>query len=127
MLSKFIERLQPRTYLLVVLLLIISTCLYAQDWELVWSDEFDQAGLPDTTKWLFDVDGNAWDWGNNELQNYTPKDKHNAWVVMFDGAYVLSYYKTNEFLSSHLIFSSDIVSFYVGPKELLKNKDKAKL
>jgi len=24
-------------------------------------------------------------------------DKRNAWIVMFDGAYVLSYYKTNEY------------------------------
>lgn len=24
-------------------------------------------------------------------------NKHNAWIVMFDGAYVLSYYKTNEY------------------------------
>ena len=24
-------------------------------------------------------------------------DKNNAWIVMFDGAYVLSYYKTNEY------------------------------
>ena len=24
-------------------------------------------------------------------------DRNNAWIVMFDGAYVLSYYKTNEY------------------------------
>jgi hypothetical protein len=24
-------------------------------------------------------------------------NKNNAWIVMFDGAYVLSYYKTNEY------------------------------
>ena len=45
-------------------------------WTLVWSDEFDGQGLPDTTKWSFDI-GN-WGWGNNELQYYTVKKTENA-------------------------------------------------
>ncbi|MEI6048584.1 MAG: family 16 glycosylhydrolase [Bacteroidota bacterium] len=45
-------------------------------WGLVWSDEFDGQGLPDTTKWTFDI-GN-WGWGNNELQYYTDKKVENA-------------------------------------------------
>lgn len=49
-------------------------------WKMVWNDEFDTDGLPDETKWSFDTEGNQWDWGNSELQNYTPADKHNAWV-----------------------------------------------
>ncbi|CDR30859.1 Beta-glucanase precursor [Acholeplasma oculi] len=39
------------------------------DYELVWSDEFDYEGLPDSTKWNYDVGGHGW--GNNELQFYT--------------------------------------------------------
>lgn len=35
----------------------------------VWSDEFSNTGLPDTTKWSYDVGGNGW--GNNELEYYT--------------------------------------------------------
>lgn len=35
----------------------------------VWSDEFDVAGLPNNTKWGYDLGGGGW--GNNELQNYT--------------------------------------------------------
>jgi len=46
------------------------------EWQLVWSDEFDGAGLPDTTKWSYDV-GN-WGWGNNEPQYYTNKRQENA-------------------------------------------------
>lgn len=48
-------------------------------WELVWNDDFDYVGLPDSTKWSFDTDGNAWKWGNNEDQWYTNSEK-NAFV-----------------------------------------------
>lgn len=47
---------------------------------MVWNDEFDKNGAPDNSKWSFDTEGNNWDWGNNEAQNYTPADKKNAWV-----------------------------------------------
>lgn len=43
---------------------------------LVWSDEFDYRGSPDSTKWTYDLgDGcpNICGWGNNELQNYTKR------------------------------------------------------
>jgi beta-glucanase (GH16 family) len=38
-------------------------------YDLVWSDEFDYEGLPDETKWGYDVGGSGW--GNNELEYYT--------------------------------------------------------
>lgn len=47
-----------------------------KDWKLVWSDEFNGTGLPDTSKWTYDI-GN-WGWGNNELQYYTVKRTENA-------------------------------------------------
>jgi len=37
---------------------------------LVWSDEFDVAGLPDATKWSYDTERNSAGWYNNELQYY---------------------------------------------------------
>ncbi len=45
--------------------------LEQKNWQLVWSDEFNetQGTLPDTTKWTFDI-GNS-GWGNNELEYYT--------------------------------------------------------
>ena len=46
--------------------------------KLVWADEFDKAGLPDSTKWGYDVGGNGW--GNNELQYYTSRRAENARV-----------------------------------------------
>ena len=47
-------------------------------WQQVWSDEFNYTGLPDSTKWNYDVGGNGW--GNNELEYYTKKRKENARV-----------------------------------------------
>ncbi|TWV96786.1 glycoside hydrolase family 16 protein [Chitinophaga pinensis] len=35
----------------------------------VWADEFDYTGLPDNTKWGYDLGGGGW--GNNELEYYT--------------------------------------------------------
>lgn len=46
------------------------------DWELVWSDEFEGEGAPDPLKWTYDV-GN-WGWGNNEPQYYTNNRRENA-------------------------------------------------
>lgn len=50
------------------------------DWELVWSDEFETDGLPDTTKWNYDTRGNTYGWGNNEKQWYTVADPDNAFI-----------------------------------------------
>ena len=46
--------------------------------KLVWSDEFNYSGLPDSTQWGYDVGGNGW--GNNESQFYTKADINNAVV-----------------------------------------------
>jgi beta-glucanase (GH16 family)/glycerophosphoryl diester phosphodiesterase len=48
------------------------------NWKLVWSDEFNYTGIPDSSKWGYDVGGNGW--GNNELQYYTRADTNNAMV-----------------------------------------------
>jgi len=47
-----------------------------KEWKMVWSDEFNGSGLPDTSKWTFDI-GN-WGWGNNELEYYTVNRLENA-------------------------------------------------
>ena len=49
--------------------------------KLLWSDEFDRPGLPDSTKWGYDYgDGcpNVCGWGNNELEFYTARRLENA-------------------------------------------------
>lgn len=56
-----------------------TSCAQKSDkWKLVWSDEFNYKGLPDSTKWNYDVGGHGW--GNNELQYYTYKNLTNARV-----------------------------------------------
>jgi beta-glucanase (GH16 family) len=45
-------------------------------YQLVWSDEFNGTGLPDASKWIYDVGGNGW--GNNELEYYTDSKTANA-------------------------------------------------
>ncbi len=47
---------------------------------LVWSDEFDVAGLPDPAKWDYDTDRNRLGWYNNELQYYARARSENARV-----------------------------------------------
>lgn len=37
--------------------------------KIVWQDEFEYAGKPDSTKWGYDIGGQGW--GNNEKQYYT--------------------------------------------------------
>jgi beta-glucanase (GH16 family) len=49
--------------------------------KLVWVDEFDRPGLPDSTKWSYDLGTgcpNVCGWGNNELQYYTRNRLENA-------------------------------------------------
>ncbi len=61
--------------------------------QLVWSDEFDQDGLPNPNKWTYDV-GTACNqpagcgWGNNELQYYTENRPENAQVK--DGKLIIT-------------------------------------
>lgn len=43
-------------------------------WEILWSDEFDVDGAPDSTKWSFEV--NCFGGGNNEQQCYTDRAKN---------------------------------------------------
>lgn len=47
---------------------------------LVWQDEFEYSGLPDSTKWLYDTEGNDAGWGNNEAQLYTVERIENTKV-----------------------------------------------
>jgi len=65
--------------ILFSLAMFFSTFSNAQScYELVWSDEFNYNGLPDSTKWYFEEGGGGW--GNNELQYYTSNRLENASV-----------------------------------------------
>lgn len=59
--------------------------------KLVWSDEFNKNGLPDKSKWNYDVGGDGW--GNNELQYYTSERLKNARVE--NGLLIIEAYREN--------------------------------
>jgi beta-glucanase (GH16 family) len=50
----------------------------SHEWKLVWSDEFNYTGLPDITKWNYEVGDNGW--GNNEKEYYMAKSIENSFV-----------------------------------------------
>lgn len=51
-----------------------QTPVVEKPYSLVWSDEFNVNGLPDATKWGYDIGGNGW--GNNELEYYTDRPEN---------------------------------------------------
>lgn len=78
---------QIKEQILIIIVTIISLATLCsscslqrgrQSWKLVWSDEFNHQGLPDTSKWNYDTVGNHFGWGNNEAQWYTVANKNNV-------------------------------------------------
>ena len=60
------------TLALSLFLLVISQqaiCQSNKKYKLTWSDEFNKDGLPDSTKWGYDL--GAGGWGNEEAEYYT--------------------------------------------------------
>ena len=49
-------------------------------YRLVWSDEFDHDGLPEPTRWAYDVGSNRRGWANEELQYYSAGRRENSRV-----------------------------------------------
>jgi len=50
---------------------ILSHIAFSQCEVLVWSDEFNGTGLPNSTDWGFDLGTGSGGWGNQEIQTYT--------------------------------------------------------
>ncbi|MXW84076.1 MAG: family 16 glycosylhydrolase [Rhodothermaceae bacterium] len=61
---------------LLVGVMPVPNLLAQSSWELIWNDEFDYTGLPDSTRWSYDVGGHGW--GNQEDQFYTENREENA-------------------------------------------------
>ncbi len=91
-----------RTICLVIGLLMFVGSSSAQQ-HLIWHDEFDGTGHPDSTKWSYDVGGHGW--GNNELQYYTEMREENARVE--DGKLIIEArkedYSGNDYTSARLV------------------------
>jgi beta-glucanase (GH16 family) len=66
---------------ILFLICLLTACSQSKEpvWKMVWSDEFNYSGLPDTSKWRNEVGFVR----NNELQYYTPQRIENS--VVTDG------------------------------------------
>ena len=109
--------------LLSALVIVLSTS--CSDKKPIWSDEFDQAGGPDSTKWNYDLgDGcpNVCGWGNNEAQHYTTDSKN---VRVENGNLIIEAHKDS--LGGKAYTSTRIVSKLKGDWLYGRIEVKAKL
>ena len=63
-----------RFSILIVLIMGLVSVSQSNEWKLIWSDEFNKNGLPDTTKWTYEEGFLR----NEEQQYYTRERKENA-------------------------------------------------
>ncbi len=52
-------------------------------YKLVWNDEFDKAGAPDTSEWWYETGGGGW--GNNESQVYVSQQQSGEDLALISG------------------------------------------
>jgi beta-glucanase (GH16 family) len=90
-----------RSILLAVLVAAASGAS-AQNWQVVWADEFDEPGAPDPARWAYDIGGGGW--GNQESQFYTNRPEN---VRVEGGALVIEAreeaYNGNAYTSARLV------------------------
>lgn len=97
-------------YFIILSILLISSCSLGTEnntYNLVWSEEFDYSGQPDTAKWSYDTGDGCPDlcgWGNNELQYYTNRIKN---IRVQDGYLIIEAhrenYKSREYTSARIL------------------------
>src|SRR6056297_1535987 len=75
---------------LCLLLMLTGSMAHAQ-YHLIWQDEFDGQGHPDSSRWNYEVGGHGW--GNEELQYYTEERLKNARLE--NGRLVIEAHKEN--------------------------------
>jgi beta-glucanase (GH16 family) len=88
--------------LAMFVLAVIVGCSKQSERKLVWSDEFDYQGLPDSTKWTYEEGYER----NNELQYYTKARLENARVQ--DGVLIIDTRKDN--FEDHPITSASVTT-----------------
>jgi len=95
---------------------VLTQNMEGSEWTIVWADEFDTDGLPDESKWTYDL-GN-WGWGNNELQYYTVARSENARVE--DGKLIIEARKGDmgEKWTSARLTTREKTTFIYGKIEL---------
>jgi beta-glucanase (GH16 family) len=104
--------------------LLLLSCLILQanhptekKGKLIWSDEFNYSGQPDSTKWNYETgDGcpNLCGWGNNQLEVYT---NHPTNVRVENGSLVIDAVKNNCQWTSARITNKGKINFTYGRVE----------
>lgn len=93
--------------------------LYVDDtYELVWSDEFDVDGAPDSSKWGYNIGTGQNGWGNNESQYYTNRPEN---AIVENGMLKITAKRENylgsEFTSARML-TKDKYEFTYGKLEI---------
>lgn len=88
---------KTKKYLKLVVILFVNLMLLQQFSiaqqkynKLIWSDEFNHNGAPDTSKWDYEL--GAGGWGNNELEYYTSRPEN---VIVEGGVLHITALKEN--------------------------------
>ena len=99
---------------------------FAQNWQLIWEDNFDGTEL-DSTKWMQEYGTGAqygmWGWGNGELQHYqsqnTTLNNGIATIKVKEesSGIVETYWNTTSYYSSSKISTKGIFDFRYGKVE----------
>lgn len=97
-----------KTLLIVAFIWFVQNC-FAQEGSLVWSDEFNGSGSPDSANWTFDLGSNGW--GNNEIQEYTNSTKN---ARQENGVLVIEAVKSGSSWTSARVISKNLHSFTYG-------------
>lgn len=101
---------------LIILILSLSNLLKlaAQDnYQLIWSDEFEQNGAPSEANWDYNTGSHGW--GNNELQDYT-RALENASVK--DGILTIRAIKNGDVWTSARLVSKNKRDYLYGRIEV---------
>lgn len=104
--------------ILLGLSLFVTPLVNAQNYQLVWSDEFEGTEL-NRGVWNYEIGTGDWGWGNNELQYYTDREAN---VKVSDGKLTITC-KKEEYNGSHYtsgrIQTRNKVAFKYGKIESL--------
>ena len=79
------------------------------DYQLIWSDEFEQNGAPASENWDYQTGSHGW--GNNELQNYTSSPENSS---VKDGILTIRAVKNGDVWTSARLITKNKRDFLYG-------------
>lgn len=86
--------------------------------KLYWADEFNKAGIPDSSKWSYNIGNGPDGWGNQELEYYT-NESRNSFVEngLLKIKCIKEEYRGHQYTSARLV-TKDKFSFKYGRIEV---------